>query len=1128
QYVGQLLLRNEAAQGGHSPLSDQDYLLFLESEECRLVTPAVVIDVMNSALLMLKDCTGADRLRSQLGGMMASEHILANNLSAARKLLLQVCHQYRREGWLLPLLQSLVALREVAQRLKLPAEHLCYSLEIAALATQVQAPPPQQQLVLTDPRVGPASATASASSSSGTAAAALGGGGRGRGRGSSGCFISAAAASQAACASRVVDPAAALAACRSAVQTLVTGISEIKQGIMKTPSAHMSAGTAAAAGGGGSSPAGLRSPTGGEAAAAAAGGMASTSTTSISGGLSPESSATQLLPPAPPGAVGVGAGGLPRHFHYTVEHLDLREAQRRAREAGDPRSVADIMHRHTQQDYGWCRCIALAAGFTYSRPDPHTADFYLALYNQLPLPLPIKGVVLHFADDQGDMWVQALPGVIPPHEPPAAPLPQHVGAALDSATHSFHHLHLNSLLRPHDARLQQQQQQGGAAGVAGADGWAAPAGGSTRRSDTGGERVPGQLRHTDGPPSSSSSASGSTLLHPPPPSTPAHATPTYTTTGAPPSPPSSSSAAAASTSTSSLPPPLPPHRWTHFSARLSPRCLGRLRAERAILLLSDHATVVFKLASFPPATAASPQPGVLTGPLLAPPSSSSPSSSLAATAPPPPSTPNGTTTTTATPLNLLSAGASVDHAATPFRSIRTSSSSSSFPPASSSSSPAVSPGQLSLFVAHLGPLPSLSYGIPTGLALLGEHAPLLAQLAVPPGGRPLIGASMEFVIGRTSGGLQASDIVLVVDDAAGSGGLMALNNERYRIPLPRVEPGGTHTVRLWARSAAAGSATVAAVLLCPAQVTASASVTFEEPFEFKCRMSSEVGVHTLSLPRLSARDLGSTALTIGQPVMVTALIRALQPATLELASAQVALEPSAAIKLVSDPNQQLSAHGPATPMRLARGDVFTLLLPICPTELLEHGRSMGRLNLRWRRPAGHVLLPGKPGHGTQQQGQQQQGQAGAVVAADKRTGDEAAAADQQQAVDPLAEPCPDPWVTTVLELPRVTVTESLLTARTLGPAQITAGMAFTYSLQLQNFSPTPLELMITLMDAPGFTCANERSPSLTVPPRERAGVSWQLVAGLPGHQLLPGVRLLAPRHNCALTTQSPHVYVQPF
>ncbi len=56
------------------------------------------------------------------------------------------------------------------------------------------------------------------------------------------------------------------------------------------------------------------------------------------------------------------------------------------------------------------------------------------------------------------MWVQALPGVVAPDEAPATPLPQHIGAALDSATQSFHHLHLNSHLLPHTARQQHQQQ----------------------------------------------------------------------------------------------------------------------------------------------------------------------------------------------------------------------------------------------------------------------------------------------------------------------------------------------------------------------------------------------------------------------------------------------------------------------------------------------------------------------------------------------------------------------------------------------------------------------------------------------------------------------------------------------
>ena len=70
--------------------------------------------------------------------------------------------------------------------------------------------------------------------------------------------------------------------------------------------------------------------------------------------------------------------------------------------------------------------------------------------------------------------------------------------------------------------------------------------------------------------------------------------------------------------------------------------------------------------------------------------------------------------------------------------------------------------------------------------------------------------------------------------------------------------------------------------------------------------------------------------------------------------------------------------------------------------------------------------------------------------------------------------------------------------------------------------------MVSLTDSPSFACAGERSPSLTVPPRERASVSWQLTAPAAGHLALPAVRLLAPRHNCALTTQSPHVYVAPF
>lgn len=189
-----------------------------------------------------------------------------------------MCHQYRREGWLLPLLQSLVALREVAQRLRLPAEYLCYSLEIAALATQLQV----QQ---------PAANAHPASSSSSSAAAA---GNVSGGLGVLAAFegISNALLLQAQCASRVVDPAAALAACRSAVQTLITGISEIKQGIMKTQ----------AQGTGGGGAAGPQGEAGGGQGDGAAAGSALPSGGSTSSN----------------GSAGGTSGGLPRHFHYTV------------------------------------------------------------------------------------------------------------------------------------------------------------------------------------------------------------------------------------------------------------------------------------------------------------------------------------------------------------------------------------------------------------------------------------------------------------------------------------------------------------------------------------------------------------------------------------------------------------------------------------------------------------------------------------------------------------------------------------------------------------------------------------------------------------------------------------------
>lgn len=142
-YVGQLLMRS--AEGATRELSDQELWLYLESEETKVrkilgrvvrctchqrwhITPGAkrgvatcqsgssdelklylcpmsqapvavcmqpagpfaATDVLRDALLVLRDCPSAERMRTQLGALMACEQAAAANLPGARKLLLQV------------------------------------------------------------------------------------------------------------------------------------------------------------------------------------------------------------------------------------------------------------------------------------------------------------------------------------------------------------------------------------------------------------------------------------------------------------------------------------------------------------------------------------------------------------------------------------------------------------------------------------------------------------------------------------------------------------------------------------------------------------------------------------------------------------------------------------------------------------------------------------------------------------------------------------------------------------------------------------------------------------------------------------------------------------------------------
>jgi hypothetical protein len=114
-------------------------------------------------------------------------------------------------------------------------------------------------------------------------------------------------------------------------------------------------------------------------------------------------------------------------------------------------------------------------------------------------------------------------------------------------------------------------------------------------------------------------------------------------------------------------------------------------------------------------------------------------------------------------------------------------------------------------------------------------------------------------------------------------------------------------------------------------------------------------------------------------------------------------------------------------MRL--GDVQTFLMHVCPTRPSSAPLSLGKLLLRWRRaPSGATeaaplsALPGGE----------------SALAA-------GAAGSQGDAVEDQAPPGD---VLTALELPRVTVVDSLITARVTSPAQVTAGIAFPYTLHV--------------------------------------------------------------------------------
>lgn len=157
--------------------------------------------------------------------------------------------------------------------------------------------------------------------------------------------------------------------------------------------------------------------------------------------------------------------------------------------------------------------------------------------------------------------------------------------------------------------------------------------------------------------------------------------------------------------------------------------------------------------------------------------------------------------------------------------------------------------------------------------------------------------------------------------------------------------------------------------------------------------------------------------------------------------AQVEADPNSGLMVVADIRSQLRAQAVVMSSgqhQLAKGDVYTLVLPVIPTKLSEVGMSIGNLKLSWRRrKAGAGGVAGANGLA-------QHGEHGLLTPRDGDGYED----DMEREEEACSGRSPDALVVTSLELPRVTVCESLLTARCIGPPQATVGIGFTYTLQV--------------------------------------------------------------------------------
>jgi len=319
----------------------------------------------------------------------------------------------------------------------------------------------------------------------------------------------------------------------------------------------------------------------------------------------------------------------------------------------------------------------------------------------------------------------------------------------------------------------------------------------------------------------------------------------------------------------------------------------------------------------------------------------------------------------------------------------------------------------------------------------------------------------------------------------------ARTSNRYLLALPR-----HGQIRLTATL----TCNLAEALENTVTMSVALELTVEQPFSVTTTLAGPPRVPQLLLPSgglSTAAALGGggvegrAALPLRSRCMLTAALRATAPCEVIIESCALELpevdpgEPPAVLL----PNGPSDLALPA-PANLRTGDIHSALFSLT-SSTAAHGMPLGSLLVRWRR-----ALP-----------------------AQKRTHSSSQAAPPGSPVRRAPQagvlpPPPGETVATRLPLPVVDFAEPLLSVTADHPSSATAGTPFRYQIVLDGRNcDEQQQLMVALGDTTGWVLSGPRKQALSLLPRMRAKLAWQLVAVNPGPQPLPSIQVAVPGVN---------------